>query len=33
MAFFDEVKRIGKNITEKSKDVIEITKLNSQINS
>jgi len=33
MAFFDEVKRFGKNLTEKGKDVIEITKLNSQINS
>ncbi|MGI6086239.1 MAG: zinc-ribbon domain-containing protein [Acetivibrionales bacterium] len=33
MAFFDDVKKFGRNITEKSKDVIEITKINSQINS
>ena len=33
MAFFDDVKKFGKNITDKGKDVIEITKLNSQINS
>lgn len=33
MAFFDDVKRIGKNIGDKGKDVIEITKLNSQISS
>ncbi len=33
MAFFDDVKKFGKNITEKGKDVIEITKLNSQISS
>jgi hypothetical protein len=33
MAFFDDVKRFGRNITEKSKDMIEITKLNSQINA
>lgn len=31
--FFDDVKKFGKNITEKGKDVIEITKLNSQISS
>lgn len=31
MAFFDDVKKFGKNITDKGKDVIEITKLNSQI--
>ena len=33
MAFFDDVKKFGKNITDKGKDVIEITKLNSQINT
>lgn len=33
MAFFDDVKKLGKNIAEKSKDVVEITKLNGQINS
>lgn len=33
MAFFDDLKKFGKNITEKGKDVIEITKLNSQINT
>lgn len=33
MAFLDDVKKFGKNITEKGKDVIEITKLNSQISS
>lgn len=33
MAFLDDVKRFGKNITDKSKDVIETTKLNSQINT
>ena len=33
MAFFDDVKRFGKNLTDKGKDVIEITKLNSQINA
>lgn len=33
MAFFDDLKKFGKNITDKGKDVIEITKLNSQINS
>jgi rubrerythrin len=32
MSFLDDVKKFGKNITDKSKDVIEITKLNSQIN-
>ncbi len=31
MAFLDDVKKFGKNITDKGKDVIEITKLNSQI--
>ena len=31
MAFLDDVKRISKNIGDKGKDVIEITKLNSQI--
>ncbi|MGI6050226.1 MAG: zinc ribbon domain-containing protein [Acetivibrionales bacterium] len=31
MAFLDDIKRFGKNITEKGKDAIEITKLNSQI--
>ncbi|HBR02884.1 MAG TPA: zinc-ribbon domain-containing protein [Ruminiclostridium sp.] len=31
MAFLDDVKRIGRNIGEKGKDVIEITKLNAQI--
>ncbi|MGI6124152.1 MAG: zinc-ribbon domain-containing protein, partial [Acetivibrionales bacterium] len=30
---FDDVKKFGRNITDKGKDVIEITKLNSQINS
>ncbi len=33
MAFFDDVKKIGKNISDKGKDVIEITKLNAQIGS
>jgi hypothetical protein len=33
MAFLDDVKKFGKNISEKGKDVIEITKLNSQIGS
>jgi NADH pyrophosphatase NudC (nudix superfamily) len=33
MAFLDDVKRIGKNIGDKGKDVIEITKLNAQIAS
>ncbi len=33
MAFLDDVKRFGKNISEKGKDAIEITKLNSQIGS
>ncbi|NLM72981.1 MAG: zinc ribbon domain-containing protein [Clostridiaceae bacterium] len=31
MAFLDEVKKFGKSIADKSKDVIEVTKLNSQI--
>lgn len=31
MAFLDDVKRLGKNIAEKGKDVLEITKLNTQI--
>lgn len=31
MAFFDDVKKFSKNIADKSKDVIEIAKLNSQI--
>lgn len=31
MAFFDDVKKFGKNIADKGKDVVEITKLNSQI--
>lgn len=31
MAFFDEVKRFGKNIADKGKDVLEVTKINSQI--
>lgn len=33
MAFFDDVKKFGKNLSDKGKDVIEVTKLNSQINS
>ncbi len=33
MAFFDDVKKLGKNVAEKGKDAIEITKLNSQISS
>jgi rubrerythrin len=31
MAFFDDVKKLGKSVAEKGKDAIEITKLNSQI--
>lgn len=31
MSFLDDVKKFGKNISDKGKDVIEITKLNSQI--
>ena len=31
MAFFDDVKKLGKNVAEKGKEAIEITKLNSQI--
>ena len=31
MAFLDDIKRIGKSIGDKSKDVIEITKLSTQI--
>ncbi|NMA67318.1 MAG: zinc ribbon domain-containing protein [Clostridiaceae bacterium] len=33
MAFLDDVKRFGKNIKDKSKDVLEITKINSQIST
>lgn len=33
MAFFDDVKKFGKNLTDKGKDIVEITKLNSQINT
>lgn len=33
MAFFDDVKKISKNIADKGKDVIEITKINSQIST
>jgi len=33
MAFLDDLKKFGKSITDKGKDVIEITKLNSQINA
>ena len=33
MTFLDDVRRIGKNIAEKGKDVLEITKLNTQIAS
>ncbi len=33
MAFFDDVKRLSKNVADKGKDAIEITKLNSQIGS
>jgi ribosomal protein L32 len=32
MAFFDDVKKFGKNLADKGKDAIEVTKLNSQIN-
>jgi len=31
MAFFDDVKKLTKNVADKGKDAIEITKLNSQI--
>lgn len=31
MAFLDDVKKFGKNVADKGKDAIEITKLNSQI--
>lgn len=31
MAFFDDVKKLGKSVADKGKDAIEITKLNSQI--
>ena len=31
MAFLDDIKRFGRNITDKGKDAIEVTKLNSQI--
>ncbi|NLW02767.1 MAG: zinc-ribbon domain-containing protein [Clostridiaceae bacterium] len=33
MSFFDDVKKFGRNLTDKGKDIVEITKLNSQINS
>ncbi len=33
MAFFDDVKRLGKNVADKGKEAIEITKLNSQVNA
>ena len=33
MAFFDDVKKLGKNVAEKGKEAIEITKLNSQIST
>lgn len=32
MSFLDDVKKFGKNLTDKGKDIVEITKLNSQIN-
>lgn len=31
MAFFDDVKKLGKNVADKGKDLVEVTKLNSQI--
>jgi rubrerythrin len=33
MSFLDDVKKFGKNLTDKGKDIVEITKLNSQISS
>jgi len=33
MSFLDDVKRIGKNLTDKGKDIVEITKLNAQISA
>jgi len=33
MSFLDDVKRFGKNLTDKGKDMVEVAKLNSQINS
>lgn len=33
MSFLDDVKKFGKNLTDKGKDIVEITKLNSQINA
>ena len=33
MAFLDDIKKFGKNISDKGKDAIETAKLNSQINA
>lgn len=33
MSFLDDVKKFGKNVADKGKDIVEITKLNSQIST
>jgi Zn finger protein HypA/HybF involved in hydrogenase expression len=33
MAFFDDVKKLTKNVADKGKEAIEITKLNSQVST
>lgn len=33
MAFFDEVKKLSKNVADKGKDLVEVTKLNSQVST